>query len=144
MTNKYRSRRIANEWTEIQRDYKDIRMSQDTSRLVWDSPHGRTYVLDIPQEYPFKPLVVYENGIPYTKKEFAPWQLRLYEKLHGRCGCTCCIFPASDSRWGPCITIRHIIDFLAQEESKWIDVYVLVIDQFAPNVDIALRIAEFM
>lgn len=142
MTNRYRSRRLANERIALQRDYKDIRLSED--RLEWTSPHGRMYVLEIPLEYPFKPVMVYENGVPYASKEYAPWELRLYEKTHGRCGCVCCIFPASNSRWGPCITIGHILDFLAQEESKWVGLYAMVVDRYAPNTDIATRIAEFI
>lgn len=122
----------------------DFVVDDQCGRFTFHSPHGRHFSIVIPEEYPFKPPVVYLNGKFFRHVLLDRHIEKVYQRLYDTCPCPCCI-TILGSHWSPCLTFVTVCTRLFEHEKNWVRAarhYLHVLRLF-PD-DIEYRIAEYL
>jgi ubiquitin-protein ligase len=141
----FRSRRLNKELglLNIQSSKKDI--EGNIVQITLLTKYDHKFIFDIPFGYPFKPPIIQRNDEFYQYVTFDPVLSNLYTKIHGKCPCTCCVFPFYNGNWSPVITLNNIFNYINSFEKDWFEISRTRIQELFPNIpsDIQSRIAEY-
>jgi len=104
----------------------------ETHEFQYHTKHGIVIIVHIPPEYPFKPPLIYQSNkkqlyLNICIPNVVPRQcIDIYQQTYKlKCMSRKCRAPFAPSNWGPCYTLRKIIDWIEQVEDEWMHVFSL-------------------